>query len=288
MAQQVAEVVLQAVATLQSPTAQLQQRKEATLFIEQVRAAASERASREGGTGSIWMAGTHAVSTAHSQLLSGGASRLQVKKGDAHVLLAVGGTLVAAHLPIEVRVVGFSLLTDLVSGVRRCGVSASSTASSPGAGGHPAQRQTVLAARPPAGRTAARAEAGPRTAPAAHTQRRTPQLRRPWRHAVPQAKLRWAELGDVEKAQLSQLSMAQATAGEQQAAQQQHARHPTPPSAAAGRLHADGWAAALCRRFGRAPFASLRLRSAGGGPGVAPPQGQVRGAAVGAHPAAGH
>jgi hypothetical protein len=38
----------------------------------------------------------------------------QFKKGDAHILAAVAGGMTNATLPIEVQVVGYSLLTDLV------------------------------------------------------------------------------------------------------------------------------------------------------------------------------
>jgi hypothetical protein len=39
---------------------------------------------------------------------------MQFKKGDAHILAAVAGGMTNATLPIEVQVVGYSLLTDLV------------------------------------------------------------------------------------------------------------------------------------------------------------------------------
>jgi hypothetical protein len=47
---------------------------------------------------------------------------MQFKKGDAHILAAVAGGMTNATLPIEVQVVGYSLLTDLVGclGFRQC------------------------------------------------------------------------------------------------------------------------------------------------------------------------
>lgn len=44
---------------------------------------------------------------------------MQIKKGDAHLLFQVGGTLVSGpQFPAEVKVVGYTILTDLVSAAK--------------------------------------------------------------------------------------------------------------------------------------------------------------------------
>lgn len=40
--------------------------------------------------------------------------QLQCKKGDAHAVLSVFGSLTAPSLPVEVQVVAYTVLTDLV------------------------------------------------------------------------------------------------------------------------------------------------------------------------------